>query len=238
VRGWAAGGDGGAPLRLPGAVRHASISERRAPSLRRISAASSAAAMISLVPIWSAAGPMEPSAVGLRPDHRLRGRSGKDAGKQFGRLGRASYLGRGPSIRPTSRYRSASVTSNPASDRPAMTPITTRCLPIRRTEDQRSSPAARARLAIGGRRRGEVRIEEGVVFTESPFRDWLPALPVATTSVAAIVDCGDTMATLRSWVSPLPMDHDRRNAKRRRACATEWCPDNSLPMPRWPGRLV
>src|SRR4051794_13149026 len=88
--------------------------------------------------------------------------------------------------------KSASVTSSPASKRPAMTP-TTHALPV-----DPPPPRTSARD----------------VFMGVAFRD-LPggALPVATRAVARSWTAGEhPLWTLRSWGSPPTVDHDRRHA--------------------------
>src|SRR3954462_12747518 len=120
--------------------------------------------------------------------------------------------------------RSAVVTSSPASNRPAMTPIN-QALPVDppppRTKAR--SPAAGTRPASAacgwpwsdvGRSEAVVGVtcrgEEGAVFMGVASRE-LPdgALPVATTSVAGSCTAGEhPLRTLRSWVSP-PADGSR-----------------------------
>jgi len=90
------GGDGGVPLRLPGAARRRIHFERRrthsaAHAGRILSGTDDSARPLHMVgrrPIPNT------STVGSDRTSPWPGRSGKDAGKQFGR-GRASYLGRG-----------------------------------------------------------------------------------------------------------------------------------------------
>jgi hypothetical protein len=90
-------------VRLPGAVRGGIISSAAAPSLRRMSAASSAAAMISLViRIWSATGSMGTDHRRIRPDQSAAGAQRKGCRQAVG-SGSRSLSGQRPSIRPTSR---------------------------------------------------------------------------------------------------------------------------------------
>ena len=122
-------------------------------SLRRMSAASSAAAMISLVlRIWSATGPM-----GTRPPSDPTGPVRCWGAAE--RMSASSWVGLAPVIWAAAvdpadvpMIRSASVTSNPASNRPAMTPIS-HALPADppppRTNARR--PAARTRLVASTR---------------------------------------------------------------------------------------
>ncbi len=118
------GSDDGTPPLLSGSVGGASISSAAAPILRRMSAASLAAAMIRFVlSIWSMTG-----AMGGRPP---LGRPGSPCcGDGPSRIARSSSGGEAlvtwavavaPADVPI--IRSASVTSTPALNRPAMTPI-------------------------------------------------------------------------------------------------------------------
>jgi hypothetical protein len=151
-----------------------------------MSAASSAAAMISLVLcIWSATGPM-----GTRPPSdptgpvRCWGRSGKDVGKQLGRA-RASYLGRGrrSGRRPDDQIGLGHIQPGikQAGDDADQPRIACRSAT---TEDQRSlTRGARPRCVVdlqlilvgprpvGGRREVTCRVEKGVVFMGVAFRE-------------------------------------------------------------------
>src|ERR1019366_9751636 len=123
-------------------------SSAAAPSLRRMSAASSAAAMISLVlRIWSATGPM-----GTRPPSDPTGPVRCWGAAE--RMSASSWVGLAlviwaAAVDPADvpMIRSASVTSNPASNRPAMTPIN-HPLPADPPPPRANarSPAARTRL--------------------------------------------------------------------------------------------
>ena len=126
----------------------ASISSAAAPSLRRISAASSAAAMISLVlRIWSATGPMRtrPSADPTGPV-RCWGAAKRMSASSWVGLALVIWTA---AVDPADvpMISSASVTSNPASNRPAMTPIN-HALPADPPPPRTNarSPAARTRL--------------------------------------------------------------------------------------------
>ena len=110
-------GDGGAPPRLPEPSDAASISSAAAPILRRMSAASSAEAMIRLVlSMWSATGPIGNASAGrIRPDRSV-------AGGAAARMSASSSAGVAPAIWAAAvdpadvpMIRSACVTSNPAS---------------------------------------------------------------------------------------------------------------------------
>ena len=91
------GGDGGAPLRLPGAApRRIRFERRRAHSAahvgRILGGGDDCARSFQKVRHRHA---RSTSTVGSDRTSPWPGRSGKDAGKQFVRLGRAGYLGRG-----------------------------------------------------------------------------------------------------------------------------------------------
>ena len=171
----------------------ASMSSAAAPILRRMSAAFSAEAMILLVlSMWSATGP-----VGTRPRSEPTGPV--RCWGAAARMAASSSVGVAPAIWAAAvepadvpMVRSAVVTSSPASNRPAMTPIS-HALPVDppppRTKAR--SPEERCRCSW-----------------ESPFVTWR-ALPVATSSVARSWTAGEhPVWMLRSWVSP-PADGSR-----------------------------
>jgi len=126
----------------------ASVSSAAVPILRRMSAASWAAAMIALVlSIWSAASPM-----GTRPPSGLTGPV--RCWGAAARMAASSSVGVAlviwaAAVDPADvpMIRSAPVTSNPASNRPAMTPIN-HALPVDPPPPRTNarSPAAGARL--------------------------------------------------------------------------------------------
>src|SRR5215218_7397465 len=243
----------------------ASISSAAAPSLRRISAASSAAAMISLVlRIWSAAGPMR-----TRPPSDPTGPVPCWGAAE--RMAASSSVGVAlviwaAAVDPADvpMIRSASVTSNPASNRPAMTPIN-HALPVDPPPPRTNarSPAAGARLVAPtcgwsdlGRSEAIVEVtcrgEEGVVLMGAASRE-LPggALPGRDYLSRAIVNCGgaptaDTAfmgLTSCRWITVAGTI-----ARRRRGAQPESCPlpcrSNAPPTPghgplgdalaRWP----
>src|ERR1700691_485562 len=189
-----------------------------------MSAASSAAAMISLVlRIWSATGPM-----GTRPPPDptgpVRGWGAAERMSAGSGVGLALVIW-AAAVDPADvpMIRSAWVTSNPASNRPAMTPID-HALPADPPPPRTTarSPAARARLEAStcwsdlGRSEVVVevrcRVEEGVVFMGVAFRD----LPVRRSRwrLPQSRDRGLQGSTHCGYCGHgshlLPMDHDRR----------------------------
>jgi len=142
------GGDRSAALRLPGAVRRRIHFERRRAHFaahvgRILGGGDDAARYLHVVrrrPHRNA------SAVGSDRTSPLLGRGGKDGGKQFGRLALVIWAA---AVDPADvpMIRSASVTSSPASSRPATTPIS-HALPADPPPWRTSarSPVARIRL--------------------------------------------------------------------------------------------
>ena len=189
-------GDGGAPLRLPGAVRRGVQLERRRAHPAAHVGQTSAEAMI----------PEPLQVVRHRPGGSAvpvgSGRAGP-CGGTAARMAASSSVGVAPAscaaaVEPADvpTVRSAPVTSRPASNRPATTPIS-QALPVD-PPPPRTSARSPAAGCSGGRRppSGDVPGEEGDVRSwESPFANCVAGAPSGDWPSRAIVDCRGAPAT-------------------------------------------
>ena len=188
-------------------VDAASVSSAAAPILRRMSAASSAAPMIALVFSRRSAAGLCGTCPPSDPTGPVRGWGAAARMPASSSAGRVALVIWAADVDPADvpMIRSAPVTSSPASNRPAMTPIS-HALPAAPPPPRTNarSPAAGARLM------SSTCWSEGVVFLGVAFREVpVVALPVATTSVARSWTAGEhPPRILRSWVSP-PADGSR-----------------------------